>query len=116
VNDKDDILHVIRFDGCVVKGNKAVDWIIRKPGYFDALIEIKGSDVEHALDQIHTSLCILSGTSDLEKNRVGVIFCRQYPSGSTTINRRRERILKDFGAAVLIKSSSKVVMSSEFNF
>ena len=41
-----------KIDGCLIQNATACDWAVSKKGVGDILIELKGSDVDHAVDQI----------------------------------------------------------------
>lgn len=98
-------VHRVRFDGCVVQNQKAVDYLVSVGNERSLLVELKGRDVEHAIDQISESAHYLKQNYAHYQPDLGLIFCKQVPSGSSTINRKRERLYKDHGIDLRISSS-----------
>lgn len=48
-----------KIDGCVVKDTTAADWLLKKDSVGAVIVELKGSDVAHALNQIRATVKIV---------------------------------------------------------
>jgi hypothetical protein len=75
---------LIRFDGCVIRGEVACDWIVERTNVGRIAVELKGSDVGHAAKQIERALGFMKehGLTDLPV--AALIVCSRYPSTDTT--------------------------------
>ena len=45
----------IKVDGCVVQNQTAADWVVSKPPVGDLVLELKGRNVDHAIEQVTTT-------------------------------------------------------------
>jgi len=80
-------------DGCLISNGIKCDWLLidsetRKEAY----IELKGSDVEHAINQIVASAKSLSKTPADKK--LGYVICTKSPLNSTEIQRHTKALLQ----------------------
>ncbi|MCC5069112.1 NIL domain-containing protein [Xanthomonas campestris pv. raphani] len=98
---------VVKFDGCVVKNAIACDWIIEKAGVGRLVVELKGSDVDHAAEQIAAALRFLQekGLKDLKV--AALIICSRYPSIDTKVQRIKQRLARDYRAPVTVKTDGR---------
>lgn len=95
----------IRFDGCVLKNATAADYVIGIELGLDLIVELKGKNVEHAIDQIENSATHLKHVKSNISPKLGVIYCKQVPAGSSSINKKRESLFKKHGIRLKISSS-----------
>ena len=85
----------IRMDGCLAPtGSVTADWIISKPQAADVVVELKGKNVGHAVDQIEATLTFWSTHDEHANGQVigAWIVCSEYPRASTKVARYRERL------------------------
>lgn len=96
----------IRVDGCLVRGGPAADWIVSKADCVDVVVELKGRDVDHALEQAVATLRLWNDLPGNENNdRLAVlIVCTQYPRETTKIDRARKQLAQDYRAPLHIRT------------
>jgi hypothetical protein len=102
-----------RFDGCVVNNQRACDYILEKDDSLIA-VELKGGNVDHAVEQIKATLDYLKETHQLPPRRAGLVICTRYPSMDTKIQRLTEQIRKSHAAPLHIKTSGKPLNFDDF--
>lgn len=103
-----------RVDGCLVKNQIACDWFIVRDDCDGVLVELKGIDVGHALDQIEASFAYLQKANRLTICRSGLVVCTkrpQYPAFNSKQQRVKERLRKAYSAPLHI-----VVGNRELDF
>lgn len=115
VNDQGRTYELVQFDGCVISQTAACDWIVEIAGNGKVAVELKGCDLDHAVDQILGALNYLRSNS-LDSPRVaGLIVCSRYPKIDTKIQRAKQKMKKEFGAHLTIRSNgSKIEFDSLF--
>ena len=106
----------ITFDNCVIKNEPAADYLVAWDHQIKVIFELKGRNVEHAIDQIYASACKLKELNLDLTGTIGAIFCKQVPSGSTTINRRKGKLLADHKIKTSISSSRYCFNIETLNF
>jgi hypothetical protein len=85
----------IRMDGCLAPARQvSADWVISTPQLVDVIIELKGKNVDHAVDQIQATLIFWSTHQEHSTGQsIGAwIVCSEYPRASTKVARYRESI------------------------
>ena len=88
-------------DGCLIKGNPACDWWIVREDLGSVLIELKGCDVSHALDQIEATFSHLKQKSVLTHRMAALIVCRNptsHPRFTSKLQRAKARLASHFQA------------------
>lgn len=99
-----------QIDGCLVKNQTACDWLIVRDSKDGVLVELKGSDVAHALDQIEASFKFLREAQRLTPNRGGLIVCTkrsQHPAFNSKVQRVKDRLMKNYSAPLHIIVGNK---------
>jgi hypothetical protein len=96
----------IQFDGCVVKGSIACDWLVAKKGVGTVAVELKGSDVDHAAEQVMAGLQYVVNCAELPQRLAGLIVCTRYPRIDTKIQRIKVAALKRFRAPIHIQTKA----------
>jgi len=96
----------IRADGCLVTEGAAADWIVSKTDLVDVIVELKGRDVDHAIQQIVSTLRFWSKHDGCKQkdHLAALIICTQYPRDSTKIERARRQIAHEHRAPLHVKS------------
>jgi hypothetical protein len=84
----------VRVDDCMVKSGPRADWIITKVGVGSVVIELKGRDVGHAVDQIFATISHQDCIQWIERPTKLLIVCAKFPSFDTKIARAQVRARK----------------------
>jgi hypothetical protein len=93
VNPDQEAVRRIKMDGCLaLMGTVAADFVISKAQAVDVIVELKGKNVDHAVEQIEATLRFWSAHERHEAGQlIGAwIICSEYPRGSTKVARYRE--------------------------
>lgn len=98
---------VTRFDGCVKRNELACDFIIEKPLVGRLAVELKGSDIDHAAEQIAAGLAYLKEKGLCDLRMAGLIVCTRYPSEDTKVQRIRQRLAKQFRATLTVRRDAR---------
>ena len=96
----------IRMDGCLAPpGRIAADWIVSKPTSVDVIVELKGKNVGHAVEQIEATRTFWIGHEEYVANQpIGAwIICSEYPRATTKVARYRES-LRARGTILLVST------------
>lgn len=96
----------IRVDGCLVRRSVAADWIVSKANCVDVVVELKGRDVGHAIQQVGATLRFWSENAECKQkdHLAALIVCTQYPRDNTKIERARRQIAQEHQAPLHVKS------------
>lgn len=107
----------IKLDGCLLQHITASDWAISKKELGDLVIELKGCDVDHAVDQIKASILFLD-THNLRNGKLAcLIVCKRYPRIDTKIQRAKMEIASKYKAPLHITTENKeYAFSNLFKF
>ena len=105
INENSIELTKVQVDGCLdIQGVKC-DWllIINEP-YIEIYIELKGSDVEHAFDQIENTIKIVSKNYKTVLKYCYIITTR-CPITSTQIQVKAKSFKKNYNAVLKVKKT-----------
>jgi hypothetical protein len=91
----------VKIDGCIECDGKRADWAIEK-GHSSVIIELKGKNVEEAVEQIFSSAKLWANIEKRSQKVSGLIVCSQYPRTSSRIMIRQERFAKEFSSPLHI--------------
>lgn len=97
----------IKFDGCVLKGVTACDWIVEKAGVGRLAVELKGSDVDRAAEQVAAALQFMREHQMSDLRVGGLIVCSRYPSVDTKVQRIKQRLAKEFRAPLTVRTNGR---------
>jgi hypothetical protein len=99
----------IKLDGCLVRGRTTADWIVSKANCVDVVVELKGRDVEHAVAQVRATLEFWQNNRKRGKNTklAALIVCTQYPRTDTKVQLAKQRIARDFGAPLHVRTRNE---------
>ncbi|UFH49202.1 hypothetical protein [Pseudomonas sp. KNUC1026] len=90
-------------DGCLIKSGIKCDWmLVEEKTKTEIYIELKGSDVEHAVDQISKTVEQLS---DSPPKKWGYVICTRSPMSATEIQRATKSIAKSHGVTLRIRKT-----------
>ena len=84
----------LRVDGCAIKVGPRADYVVSKVGSISVVIELKGSDVGHAVDQLFATVANEAIAEYLEVRQRLLIVCAEYPSFDTKIAKAQVRARK----------------------
>lgn len=94
----------IRVDGCEINDNSIRCDFMHIAKEIEFYIELKGQDLEHALEQIKSTINRLS--SNIKKgNKISYIICTRSPMSSSEIQNHKLDFRKKFNSKLVIKSS-----------
>lgn len=85
---------LLRVDGCAITDGPRSDFIISRVGSVSVIIELKGRDVGHAVDQLFFTVSNNNVAEYLEKRRKLLIVCAKYPSFDTKVAKAQVRAKK----------------------
>ncbi|WP_146140343.1 hypothetical protein [Alsobacter soli] len=89
---------IVRYDGCVIKNQKAADYIIRNNNVGNLIVELKGKNVEHAVDQVIATADKIKNANNEEILLGALIVCTQFPRINTKIQKAKDTMRKRFNA------------------
>lgn len=98
-------------DGCLVNNMTAADWVISKISVGDVIIELKGKDVNHAVDQVKKTIDYWVSNKMVNGRISSLIVCSEYPRFDTRIQRARDFLAKKYSAPLHV-----VTKNMEFEF
>lgn len=100
----------IEVDGCVITNGKRCDWLVRviDPPNEEIFVELKGSGVTDAIQQLRESITKLSAQKTTHPKRAVIVFTRN-PMNGTDIQIQQVKFLKEFGARlIMVKDNSEI--------
>ncbi|MGF1519400.1 MAG: hypothetical protein ACFCVB_16590 [Nodosilinea sp.] len=105
LNPRQDQVLIIRVDGCVIKNNKILrcDYAIVPCDEVEIYVELKGSDISHAVKQIESTIKLLSDNPQKTKKLCFVVSTR-VPKQSTSVQQLQSQFKKKFNASFRIKN------------
>ncbi|WP_159916643.1 hypothetical protein [Flavobacterium urumqiense] len=94
----------VRVDGCEINDNSIRCDFMLIAKEIEFYIELKGQDLEHALEQIKSTINRLS--LNIKKgNKISYIICTRSPMSSSEIQNHKLDFRKKFNSKLEIKSS-----------
>lgn len=94
-------------DGCWKKQTVCADWVLTCDNLdCQVIVELKGSDVSHGVEQVLATATYLQNEGFQRKNIAGLIVCTQYPSIDTKIQRGRLAFKKKFNGPIHVVTKS----------
>jgi hypothetical protein len=107
----------IHMDHCLAPaGTVAADFVVSKPDLVDVIVELKGKNVDHAVDQIESTWAFWGRHAEHETGRlIGAwIMCSEYPRGSLKVARYRERFRARGGILLVSTHNGEERQFSDF--
>ena len=99
-------VRVIKIDGCVIKKGKRCDYLVILSSGEELYIELKGSKVSYAVEQILASIPEL--TADKSKEKLGFICSTRCPINSTETQKLKKNVKKKYNLKLTIKNGEIV--------
>ena len=94
----------IKVDGCEINDDSIRCDFMHLAKGIEFYIELKGQDLEHALEQIKSTILRLS-SNIVKGNKVSYIICTRSPMTSSEIQNYKLEFRKKFNSKLEIKSS-----------
>jgi hypothetical protein len=88
------------------------DFIVSKPGVADVIVELKGKDIVHAVEQIVTTLSKWKNAPPFSKKIGGLIVFTRCPIRAADTGDMKKRLLRQHGLWMEIDKDQK----TEYNF
>ncbi len=107
----------IRMDGCLAPaGSRAADFVVSKPKAVDVIVELKGKNVDHAVEQIESTWTFWNTHKEHEPGQlIGAwIVCSEYPRASLKVGRYRESFRARGGILLISTHNGEERAFSEF--
>lgn len=100
------LIRKIRIDECVIRAGIRCDWVLSKADCVDVLVELKGADVNHAVDQLLKTIEVWRDHPLRGKNTklAALVVCSQYPRVDTRIQRAKMTFASRFRTPLHISS------------
>lgn len=107
-NDLKQDYKIISVDGCVIKTGLRSDFVVEFPSGRPVIVELKGSNVEHALKQVNATADRGLADAWLAKP-VGalIVASRLRPAALTIVQRSSRKYQLTFGGALKVSTSPK---------
>lgn len=99
-----------RVDGCLCVNVTACDWLVRSEDNETVLVELKGTDVDHAIKQIEETFQFLKTSERLGTKSGALIVCSRpfrHPSFTTKLQRARARLSATYRAPLHIVTGDR---------
>lgn len=91
-------------DGCRITTGIRCDWLVKDiQTNSEIYIELKGTDIEHAYEQIKRTVTVINSGKGIKKT--GVIVCVRCPINSNQIQILTARLRKSMNVNLVVKSS-----------
>lgn len=105
LNPNQDQILLIRVDDCVIKDDDTLrcDYAIIPCDEVEIYVELKGSDISHAVKQIESTIRLLSNNPKKIKKLCFVVSTR-VPKQSTSVQQLQSQFKKRFNASFRIKN------------
>lgn len=107
-NPKQDLFIRAKVDGCLLTNKTASDWVIAKPKIADVVIELKGCDVDHAVEQIAETISFWNASGNSNGKWAALVVCSRYPKVDTKIQRARVKLAKQYKAPLHVVTQNTV--------
>ncbi|MFK0032961.1 hypothetical protein [Pseudomonas monteilii] len=90
-------------DGCLIKSGIKCDWLlVEEDSKTEIYIELKGSDIEHAVEQICKTVEQLSTP---KSKRWGYVICTRSPLSTTEIQRAAKNVAKSHRVTLRVRKT-----------
>lgn len=86
----------VRVDGNLIQNKVACDFVISKEQFADLMIELKGTDVDHAVEQVFSTARFWHETALREGKIAGLVVSSRYPRFDSKIARYKEKFAREF--------------------
>ena len=105
-NEARDEYEISEVDGCLVTEGIRCDNLVSRKDDHSVLVELKGSDVSHACEQLFASVEHPTVAPLLKQNVGFLVICSKYPRFDTFVRRAKERAMKQYRAGFHVVKNS----------
>ncbi|WP_186258662.1 hypothetical protein [Burkholderia gladioli] len=109
LNPNNDEYDVTRFDGCVVNNEVAADFLVSKTKVGDLIVELKGKNVKHAVEQIIATATFLRKNSMSEGRLGALIVCNEFPKANTMVQLLKLELKNKFDCPLRVSTENPEV-------
>jgi hypothetical protein len=105
LNPNQDKILIIKVDGCEISDNETLrcDYALMPSEEVEIYVELKGSDIVHAVEQIKSTIQLLSDNPQKIKKLCFVVSTR-VPKQTTNIQQLQSQFKKNFNASFRVKN------------
>jgi hypothetical protein len=105
LNPNEDKILTIKVDGCAISDNETLrcDYALIPSDEVEIYVELKGSDIVHAVEQIKSTIRLLSDNPQKIKKLCFVVSTR-VPRQTTNIQQLQSQFKKNFNASFRVKN------------
>jgi hypothetical protein len=105
LNPNQDKILIIKVDGCAISDNETLrcDYALMPSDEVEIYVELKGSDIVHAVEQIKSTIRLLSDNPQKIKKLCFVVSTR-VPKQTTNIQQLQSQFKKNFNASFRVKT------------
>ena len=109
-------VRIVTVDGGMVAVGIRADYVVAHPELVDVIVELKGSDIAHAIDQIRATVPVWKRHSLAGEVHAALIVRGQGVHPKTTLLTERlvRRFQRDFSMKLLIETRNRDYEFSEF--
>lgn len=104
-NRKRKTVSKIKVDDCAIKDGIKCDWLVKNDKNIEHFVELKGSDIKHACNQLIRSIELLSDNPEKGDKYSFVIAGKVVPAIRTTIQNYQSHFKKKFSCALKVKNN-----------
>jgi hypothetical protein len=109
LNPKKEQFSKTRVDGCLIINKTACDWWVAHDAAGSVLVELKGCDVNHAIEQIEATFDYLSKNNLLHEKNAAMVVCSRpsrHPSFTSKLQKAKSRLSTKYKAPLHIVTGS----------
>lgn len=117
INHERKVFYIVRVDGSLLKNQVASDFVVSKEDVGDVVIELKGMDVDHAVEQVLATAQHWSENGYRNGAIAGLIVCSRKPSFDTKVQRFALKFAKQFKAPLhVVARNDEYVIEKVLSF
>jgi hypothetical protein len=117
LNPRRGVYFVIRVDGHLIQNKIACDFVVSKEKFADLMIELKGTDVDHAVEQVFLTAKFWHDTALNEGKIAALVVSSRYPRFDSKIARYKEKFARQFkGPLHLVTKNQEYYMERVVEF
>jgi len=105
---------IIHFDGCVVFNKTAADYIIEKDSVGRIIVELKGSDIKKAVEQVAATIRYLKENNLTPLPKGCLIIGTSFPGGQASSQRYKITIKREFQIPCKIQALNKNLIFEDY--
>lgn len=104
INSSREKVACIQVDGCAIQSGVRCDNMLIVPSGIEYYIELKGGDVNHAIEQLETTIKLLSKDA-LSLQKFAFIVATKYPAIDIKIQKAKKFFKKKYNTDLIVKNT-----------